>query len=208
MLWFDALPFDSSFCGLRLSCYSVSRLSSGKKHLQLTQASSNRNEQKSYFSHYRLSTIDVPTMYLRIQPGPQPSWGIHKGGGGGIRTGGGSRAAGLESWQGCARIQTTHHFPALLLLMRDSWLMKRKYWQCNLGHNKVIKHCCLLIITESWLDSLTLGVAIKLGCYTVHRPDRSSEYRKSKGGVCACMLMITGVKKKKKNSRQRLSPCS
>lgn len=69
------------------------------------------------------------------------------------------------------------------------------------GTHKLV-NCCLLIITVTLLDSLTLGVAIKLACYMVHRPDRSREDRNSKVGVYACVLMIGAVKNK--NSRQPL----
>ena len=55
----------------------------------------------------------------------------------------------------------------------------------QIATNRLIQDCCILLITETWLNSSIPDIEIKLASRTAHRQDRNSNSGKTKGGgVC------------------------
>ncbi len=85
-----------------------------------------------------------------------------------------------------ARLQANPHRPTLPNLSRTRSLVN-KMDEIQL---RITSHCmdsCIMVITETWLDSVISDAVIDLQGRTVYRADKTANSGKSKGGgVCIC----------------------
>ena len=72
--------------------------------------------------------------------------------------------------------------PSLFLTNARSLANKMDELKLQFSANKTVKDCCILLITESWLNPLIPDSAIELAGYTAQRHDRNENSGKSKGG--------------------------
>uniref|UniRef100_A0A8C7YZR7 Reverse transcriptase domain-containing protein n=1 Tax=Oryzias sinensis TaxID=183150 RepID=A0A8C7YZR7_9TELE len=72
--------------------------------------------------------------------------------------------------------------PSIILANVRSLGNKMDELKLQVATNRIVKDCCVLIFTETWLHSSIPDAAIELAGHTAHRYDRSGDSGKSKGG--------------------------
>ncbi len=90
------------------------------------------------------------------------------------------RRAGL-----LARLRKQPHrppLPSILLVNARSLANKMDELQSQIAYNCLIRECCLLIVSESWLHPLIPNATVELASRTIHRQDRTEASGKTRGG--------------------------
>lgn len=72
--------------------------------------------------------------------------------------------------------------PSLYLTNARPMVYKTDDLEIQLAGNRYVRDCCVLIITETWLRTKIPDATVQLAGRTLHRWDRNSDSRKSRGG--------------------------
>lgn len=72
--------------------------------------------------------------------------------------------------------------PSLYLTNARPMVYKTDDLEIQLAGNRYVLDCCVLIITETWLRTKIPDATVQLAGRTLHRWDRNSDSRKSRGG--------------------------
>src|SRR4029434_4237246 len=72
--------------------------------------------------------------------------------------------------------------PSIFLTNTRSITHKMDELELHVTANHLIRNCCVMIITETWLHPLIPDAAVRLADRSIHRQDRNMDSGKSRGG--------------------------
>lgn len=91
-----------------------------------------------------------------------------------------------------ARLRKQPHrppLPSILLMNARSLANKMDELQSRIAYNHLIRECCLLIVSETWLHPQIPNATVELAGRTLHRHDRTEASGKIRGGgLCVYVL--------------------